>query len=160
MWLVQVRETQKTIRDGRTNMESMTIARGMGEQVRLCTAQSSGRHIDMQQGKNCLPGCFDGRQDANLSSNLQLGSTCASAFRAGADSRCAVVALAWFVMLTLFQERVVTRTRDANGNLITEEHNAGWSRKPYLMYYCLLDCFCLVQTCSVSVSHPVPQCET
>lgn len=30
----QVRETQKTIRDGRTGMESMTIARGMGEQVR------------------------------------------------------------------------------------------------------------------------------
>lgn len=32
---LQVRETQKTIRDGRTGMESMTIARGLGEQVRL-----------------------------------------------------------------------------------------------------------------------------
>jgi hypothetical protein len=29
----QVRETQKTIRDGRTGTESMTIARGMGEQA-------------------------------------------------------------------------------------------------------------------------------
>lgn len=51
---LQVRETQKTIRDSRTGTESMTIARGMGE-----------------------------------------------------------------------QERVVTRTRDANGQLITEEHHAG-----------------------------------
>jgi hypothetical protein len=33
--LPQVRETQKTIRDGRTGAESMTIARGMGQQVGL-----------------------------------------------------------------------------------------------------------------------------
>ena len=30
---VQVRETQKTVRDGRTGTESMTLARGLGEQV-------------------------------------------------------------------------------------------------------------------------------
>lgn len=31
---LQVREMQKTVRDGRTGHESMTIQRGMGEKVR------------------------------------------------------------------------------------------------------------------------------
>jgi hypothetical protein len=42
---VQVRETQKTVRDGRTGVESMTLQRGIGDRVSgtgcICVAASA-----------------------------------------------------------------------------------------------------------------------
>ena len=53
----QVHETQKTIRDGRTGMESMTIARGLGEQVRAARGQGEGGPVRAGQGSAALAGC-------------------------------------------------------------------------------------------------------
>jgi hypothetical protein len=81
----------------------------------------------MQQGKNCLPGVMTADKMPTCRATCNLAAAVLQLLVQVLT--VGVLLLPWrgLSCLPYVQERVVTRTRDANGNLITEEHNAGWS---------------------------------